>query len=125
VQWLLVFIGGGVGSLMRYLTGVLMTAWFGGSFPWATFSVNVLGSLLIGLLATLADERGIIGPQARLFLVVGFLGGFTTFSSFSLETYRLARDGETVAAILNIAGNLGLSLAAVVLGAGLGRVLET
>jgi CrcB protein len=123
VQWLLVFAGGGIGSLARYLTALWMAAWFGAVFPFGTLTVNVIGSLLIGFLATLADERGIIGPQARLFLVVGLLGGFTTFSSFSLETFRLARDGETMAALLNVTGNLGLCLVCVWLGVGLGRVI--
>lgn len=124
MQWMLVFVGGGIGSLMRYLTALLMAAWFGAVFPFGTLTVNVTGSLLIGLLATLADERGILGPQARLFLVVGLLGGFTTFSSFSLETFRLARDGEMTGALLNVTGNLGLGLICVWLGVGLGRVVE-
>ncbi len=124
MQWLLVLIGGGLGSTARYLTAVVLADRFGAAFPWGTLTVNVLGGLLIGFLATLADERGLLGPQARLFLVVGLLGGFTTFSSFSLETFRLAGDGALVPALLNILGNLGLSLAAVVLGVGLGRVLE-
>jgi len=124
VQWILVFVGGGVGSLMRYLTALWMAAWFGAVFPFGTLAVNVTGSLLIGFLATLADERGIIGPQARLFLVVGLLGGFTTFSSFSLETLRLARDGELTGALMNVTGNLGLGLGCAWLGVGLGRVVE-
>jgi len=109
---------------MRYLTALWMAAWFGAVFPFGTLAVNVTGSLLIGFLATLADERGIIGPQARLFLVVGLLGGFTTFSSFSLETLRLARDGELTGALMNVTGNLGLGLGCAWLGVGLGRVVE-
>jgi fluoride exporter len=124
VRWIVVLVGGGIGSLARYLTALWMAAWFGTVFPFGTLAVNVTGSLLIGFLATLADERGIIAPQARLFLVVGVLGGFTTFSSFSLETFRLARDGDMTAALLNISGNLGLSLLSVWLGVGLGRVVE-
>jgi CrcB protein len=124
MQLLLVFIGGGLGSVARYLTAVFMADRFGATFPWGTLTANVVGALLIGFLATLADERGLLGPQARLFLVVGALGGFTTFSSFSLETLRLAGGGATLPALLNIFGNLGLSLVAVELGAGLGRVLE-
>jgi CrcB protein len=87
-------------------------------------AVNITGGLLIGFLATLADERGILGPQARVFLVVGVLGGYTTFSSFSLETLRLAESGETAAAVLNILANVVFALLAALLGVGLGRMVE-
>jgi CrcB protein len=96
---------------------------FGSAFPWGTLTVNVSGSLLIGLLATLADERGLLSSEARLFLVVGVLGGFTTFSSFSLETFRLAQAGGTLPAVFNIALNVLSCLVAVVIGAGLGRMV--
>jgi fluoride exporter len=124
VRWLLVVIGGGFGSLARYLTSTWMANRFGTTFPWGTFTVNLTGSFLIGLLATLADERGIISPQTRLLLVVGVLGGFTTFSSFSLETWRLAEQGELAPALLNVLGNVCLGLVAVVLGIAAGRSLE-
>ena len=86
MRLLLVLLGGGLGSAARYLVAVWMADRFGPFFPWGTLTVNILGSLLIGLLATLADELGSLGPEVRLFLIVGVLGGFTTFSSFSLET---------------------------------------
>jgi CrcB protein len=124
VRWLLVFVGGGVGSVARYLTSTWMASRFGPAFPWGTFTVNLVGSFLIGLLATLADERGAISPQTRLLLVVGLLGGFTTFSSFSLETWRLAEQGDLAPALLNVLGNVALGLAAVVLGIAAGRSLE-
>jgi CrcB protein len=124
VRWLLVLLGGGLGSAARYLTSTLMAEWFGPAFPWGTFTVNVAGGLLIGFLATLADERGLLGPQARLFLVVGVLGGFTTFSSFSLESLRLAESGELPAALLNILGTVALALLAAAVGIQLGRVVE-
>ncbi len=90
-----------------------------------TLTVNVSGSFLIGLLATLADERGLITAPTLLFLVAGFLGGFTTSLCFSLrETYRLAHEGEMTGALLNVLLNLSLSLVCVWLGAGVGRVVE-
>lgn len=101
-----------------------MAEHFGGAFPWGTFTVNVLGAFVIGLVATLADERGVIAPQTRLFLVVGILGGFTTFSSFSLESWRLAEQGELRAAALNVLGNVTLSLVAVFLGIFVARSIE-
>jgi CrcB protein len=124
VRWLVVLAGGGLGSLARYLTSTWMAGRFGPAFPWGTFTVNLAGSFLIGLIATLADERGAITPQTRLLLVVGVLGGFTTFSSFSLETMRLAEQGELAPALLNVVGNVVLGLVAVVLGVATGRLLE-
>jgi CrcB protein len=121
---LLVLTGGGIGSVLRYLTSTKMAALAGAGFPWGTLAVNVSGSLLIGILATLADERGILAPEPRLLLVVGLLGGFTTFSSFSLETLRLAESGEFLFAGLNVLGNVVLSLSAVLIGAGIGRIVE-
>ena len=124
MQWVLVLIGSGVGGVVRYLTSTWMAERFGSGFPWGTFTVNVAGGLLIGLLATLADERGILGPQTRLLLVVGFLGGYTTFSSFSLETLRLVEAGEVLPAALNILGNVTLALVAAAIGINIGRVVE-
>ena len=121
---ILVLIGGGLGSVARYLTSTWMAGRFGATFPWGTLTVNVAGAFIIGLLATLADDYGRIGPQARVFLVIGVLGGFTTFSSFSLETLRLAQDGELSSTVLNVLGNVGLSLIAVTLGVAAARGLE-
>jgi fluoride exporter len=123
VRILLVLLGGGIGSVARYLTSTGMAERFGSSFPLGTLTVNIAGSVLIGFLATLADERGILAPEPRLFLVVGVLGGFTTFSSFSLETLRLAQAGAVAGAMANIGLNVLLSLVAVVIGVGLGRMV--
>ena len=90
----LIFTGGGLGATARYLVGLWFVERFGSAFPWGTLSINVAGSLLIGVVATLADEAGVIGREPRFFLVAGILGGFTTFSSFALETLRLA-DGAS------------------------------
>lgn len=124
MRLVLVLLGGGLGSLARYLTGLWLADRLGAAFPWGTLAVNVLGSFLIGMIATLADERGGIGPQARLLLVTGVLGGFTTFSAFSLETWRLLEQNEVGRAALNVLATLLLSFTAVVLGVAAGRALE-
>ena len=121
MQLLLVLLGGGIGSAARYLTGVWITERLGAAFPWGTLVVNVVGSFLIGLIATLADERGRLGPDLRLFLVGGVLGGFTTFSAFSLETLRLLDGREPLRAVLNVLGSVVLAFAAAALGIAVGR----
>jgi fluoride exporter len=112
-----------LGSGARYLLGLWMLERFGGTFPWGTLAVNVTGSFLIGVLATLADERGAIGPSPRTFLIVGVLGGFTTFSSFSMETLRLWEAFGPGRALLNVAANGALGLGAAVAGVAAGRAL--
>ena len=124
-----VALGGAIGSLLRYQAGRGMTRWLGAqavtAFPWATLTVNVVGSLAMGLLAGWLARHGQGGEQWRLFLGVGVLGGFTTFSAFSLETLSLARSGEWLAAATNIVLSVMVCLAAVWLGyvgaAGLNR----
>ena len=123
MRLLLVLAGGGLGSAARYLVGVWVRTRFGEAFPWDTLAVNVAGSFLIGLIAALADDRGGMSSNVRLFLIVGVLGGFTTFSSFALETVRLVEEHEPVRALLNVAGSLTLTLAATVLGLAVGRGL--
>ena len=124
MRLLLVLAGGGLGAALRYLTGLWIAGRFGGAFPWGTLAVNVTGSLLIGLVATLADERGSIGPETRTFLVAGVLGGFTTFSAFSLETLRLEEAQTPARAALYVLASVALSLAAVLVGAAAGRGLR-
>lgn len=119
MAWLLVFAGGGFGALLRYEVGGFVQARAGSAFPWGTLAVNAIGCLAIGWLATSIDERGVANPGWRLFVVPGLLGGFTTFSAFGLETWRLAEAGRLVAAGANAAGSLTLCLA----GLGLGVVL--
>ena len=121
---LLVLAGGGIGSAARYLLSVWMAGRFGGEFPWGTLTVNAAGGFLIGLIATLADESGSIGSGSRAFLVAGVLGGFTTFSAFSLETLRLLERDQPERALLNVAGNLLLALGGTALGIALGRAIE-
>ncbi len=113
-----VALGSALGGVARYACAGLAARAFGASFPWGTLLVNAAGSLVIGFAATLMapDGRLLASPDARAFVLIGVLGGFTTFSSFSLETLNLARDGEWLAAGANVAGSVVLCLAAVWLG---------
>src|ERR1700730_12185764 len=93
-KYLVILLGGGVGSLARFVVGSAIMSRFAGRFPLGTFIINVTGSFLIGVLMTLFTERLQPHPNWRLFLVVGILGGYTTFSSFEYETYEAVRGGE-------------------------------
>ena len=121
MKFLLILAGGGVGSLARYLAGTAVTARFGARFPVGTMVVNVTGCFLIGLLMTLLTERWQPHPNWRLALVVGFLGGYTTFSSFEWETYAAVRGGGFWIGLGNVVGSVTLGYAAVWVGALLGR----
>lgn len=121
---LLVGAGGFLGATARYLLGGMVYRWLPATFPWATFVINVTGCFGIGLLAVLAEERMMIGPGARLFLMVGVVGGYTTFSTFGYETIALLRDGSLAAAALNVLGQVLLGLLAVGAGMATARVLS-
>jgi CrcB protein len=123
MKWLLLFAGGGAGAMLRYALSLWVDARSGPGFPWGTFAVNVTGCFAIGVLATLADEHAWISPTARLLLVSGLLGGFTTFSTFGMETWQLIEDGAGWLALANAGGSLAAGVAAVVLGALLTRQL--
>lgn len=112
MAFLLVFLGGGAGALCRYLMSLGVGSAWDGSFPLGTFFINVIGCFLIGSLAGLS-ERTSIDPQLRLFLQTGILGGYTTFSSFGLETVQLVHRGEFGTAATYVIGSnlLGLALA--------------
>lgn len=108
---LLVALGGALGSVCRYLISRL---WSGG-FPWGTLTVNVLGSLFIGLLVGLAG-KGTLSPEMKLLLVTGFCGGFTTFSTFANESLGMMRAGDALVAALYVGGSVFLGIMAVWLG---------
>jgi CrcB protein len=122
MKYLLILLGGGAGSLSRYLVGTAIVTRYGGRFPIVgTMSINVTGSFLIGLLMTLIVERFGANSNLRPLLVIGFLGGYTTFSSFEWETYSAIRDGGFWVGVANIAGSVTLGYAAVWLGAVVAR----
>ena len=116
-----VALGGAIGSLGRYWCSGLVARWVGETFPWGTLFVNVVGSFLIGLVFTVTgpDGRILFGTGPRQFMLVGVFGGFTTFSSFSLQTLNLMQDGEWLWA----AGNVAISVSLCLLGVWLGHNL--
>ncbi len=109
---LLVFIGGGTGSVLRYLVGKCVGST---TYPWATFVVNIVGCFLIGLLGTWIARHS-LSPDLRLLLVVGLCGGFTTFSTFSNEALSLMRDGQPLLCITYIICSVAAGLVAAYLG---------
>ena len=121
MRYLLVLAGGGTGALARYVAASAIMTRFGGRFPLGTLAINVTGSFLIGFLMTVLTERYQLDPQWRLLLVVGFLGGYTTFSSFEWETFTAVRDGALWAAMSNVVASVVLGYAAVWLGVMLAR----
>jgi CrcB protein len=121
---LLVGAGGFLGSVLRYLAGgAVQAAARHVHFPWGTLAVNATGCLLIGLLGGLAETRHVLSPEQRLFLITGFLGGFTTFSAYGFETYYLVRVGEPGLAAANALGQVALGLACVWAGHALAALL--
>jgi CrcB protein len=118
ILYLWLALGGALGTLARFGVSAVSLQWFGGRFPWGTLIINVLGSFIMGFFATLTsgETRFAAGPTSRQFVMTGILGGFTTFSSFSLQTLNLAREGDWLAASANAVGSLVLCLAAVWLG---------
>jgi CrcB protein len=116
--YLAVALGGAIGSVGRFFFSGLIANAFGETFPLGTLFVNVTGSFVIGFFATLTapDGRLLVGPTMRQFVMVGICGGYTTFSSFSLQTFNLMRDEEWLYAGANIVGSVVLCLAAVWLG---------
>jgi fluoride exporter len=112
---MLVFAGGGIGSVCRYAINRL-SARFLAVFPFGTLFSNVLSCLLMGLIVGFSFRRADFDPALKLLLLTGFCGGFSTFSSFTLETYELARTGYPGIAFLNVTGNLLVCLAALISG---------
>lgn len=119
-QILAVGLGGAVGAIARYLLSALVQR-PGWTFPIGTLFVNVIGCLVLGALMTLFAERESTSVQTRLFLTVGLLGSFTTFSTFGFETFVLVRDREVGLAIASVAANVAVGLGAVLLGRALVR----
>lgn len=105
-RWFHLIAGGIAGTLSRYFLAGIVYQIFGTAFPYGTLVVNLIGCLVIGFLAALSEEKFLLSPNARLLLMVGFCGAFTTFSTFMLETVNLMKDGENLRAFMNIAASL-------------------
>jgi CrcB protein len=122
-QIVLVALGGAVGSVLRYLVGLWSVRLAGPGFPWGTLTVNLVGSFAIGLLSEVIIRRFNGSPEIRLLLITGVLGGFTTFSAFSLDAVALFERGEVLSSVVYVAASVGFSIMAVFAGVALGRAL--
>ncbi len=120
---LLVGAGGALGSVLRYLVGLWMLQRAGPAFPWGTLFVNVTGSVLIGFLAEFIMHKMGASPEMRVFLITGVLGGYTTFSAFSLDAITLLEHGQTMSGLAYIVASVGLSMLAVFAGLALMRAM--
>lgn len=123
MQILSVALGGALGAVSRYYLGNVISRSIGSSLPYGTFVINVVGCFFMGLLMTLIIERNILPAAWRLFLCVGFLGGFTTFSSFGYETLMLLQESRYFEALAYIGGSMALGLIAAALGVALAKML--
>jgi CrcB protein len=120
---LAVAAGGALGSVARYLVAIGFGKLLGSKFPWGTLFINITGSLLIGVLAGLFAVRWSLPQAARIFLIVGICGGYTTFSTFSLDSFYLIQRGEVAAAAAYMIASVALSVGAVIAGIQIVRVL--
>ena len=120
---LFIAFGGAIGAVSRYFTAVLVYQWLGEGFPYGTLLVNVLGSFAIGLISELLQQRVWDDTQWRAFLIIGCLGAFTTFSSFSMDTLSLMENGQLGLAGLSIVLNVCLCLIAVYMGCLIARII--
>ncbi len=124
-NYLAVFIGGGIGSLLRYLISLYFMKHISHSFPYATFTVNILGCLFIGFIISLSmNKPGLCGTSLLLFLTVGIAGGFTTFSTFGYETFALLKNGASSIALIYVFASSLLGLFAVYIGSLLGKTFN-
>jgi CrcB protein len=120
---ILIGLGGFAGAVTRYLVDGLVSDRTGGSFPWGTLVVNLTGSFILGMLFSLTTERAILPPEIRGPVLIGFIGAYTTFSTWMLESWRLAESGALVLAAANIAGSTALGIFAIVAGLTIGRYI--
>ncbi len=113
---LLIGLGGGIGSILRYLTSVVIQKYYATVFPLATWVVNILGCLLIGIIMGLLEKNQVTDSSMKWFLVTGFCGGFTTFSAFGYENIRLLQNGNILLVLVYISASIILGLGSVWLG---------
>jgi len=124
IKILMVGMGGFAGSVCRYMVSELSQKLFQNPFfPYGTLTVNVLGCFLIGLLGGLSEARQLFSPEIRALILIGFLGGFTTFSTFGYEIFTLSRHGQMIPALINLMLHLLLGFSAVWLGFSISRLL--
>lgn len=124
MKFVLVGLGGFIGAVLRYLLSGCVQKWTkNATFPYGTLTVNLLGCLIIGLLSQLVEGRHLFSPETRIFVFIGILGAFTTFSTFGSETMNLLRDGETLLSLMNIGTHIFLGLTAVWLGQVFGQLI--
>ena len=121
-NYVLVFVGGGVGAAARYWLSGWVPGKLESDLPVGTLAVNILGCFLIGLLMSAFEERFLAQPSVRIFLTIGILGGFTTFSTFSFETVALIRDGEVLFAMLNVIVSIITCIGGTAMGMYIGRL---
>ena len=120
---LLIGLGGFAGAVSRYLVDGVVAERTGGSFPWGTLAVNASGTFLLGLLFAMATERAILPAEIRGPLMIGYLGAYTTFSTYLLESWRLVEGGAWGLALVNLGGSIAVGVVAVVAGLTIGRML--
>jgi len=122
-KFLIISAGAVLGANARFFISDWAARRFGAGFPYGTFIINLTGSLLIGIFLTLATERLALDPRWRLFITIGFLGAFTTFSTYAYESFTLMYTGEWLAGLLNLLGSTVLGVAAVGAGIYLGKLI--
>lgn len=111
---LLIGIGGGIGSILRYLTSVLVSKQtFSSIFPWGTFAVNIIGCLIAGIILGILERQQVLNSDLKLLLITGFCGGYTTFSAFSIENVYLLQNGQLLTALFYISISVLLGIIAV------------
>ncbi|MBF6567809.1 MAG: fluoride efflux transporter CrcB [Candidatus Binataceae bacterium] len=123
MEVVLVALGGAIGSAARYLVGGWFASRFGPAFPYGTFVINISGSFIIGLFLAFAQDRAWLSPYWRLFFAVGFVGGYTTFSTYEYEAVRLLQNGETALGAIYMVGSMVTGAIAAIAGIVLGSWL--
>lgn len=122
-KYLLVAVGGALGSILRFWAGTYVSARMGTRFPYGTLVINITASFLLGVIMTVLAERGHWSANWRYLVPIGFIGGYSTFSSFEYETFRIFQDGDLLIAALNIVSSVAAGFVSVWLGVITGRTI--